>query len=115
MARTLILGSNDSSTTSKFPEYLEPLASTPRHIPSIENSSDLFESSHYNADIMPLSEHKLINQVTITPIQESFPESADDEPLSGKGKRILRSQTVGYVAPVFMGKRVQKDDGQLEI
>ncbi|POS87089.1 NAD(P)-binding Rossmann-fold containing protein, partial [Erysiphe pulchra] len=115
MTKTLIVSSNDSSTTSKFPEYSDTIGSTPRHIPSLENSSDVFESNYSDSDNMPLDEDKLINQVTITPSHESFSESVHDGLLYGKGHRTIRSQTVGYVAPVFMGKRVQKDDVKKQI
>ncbi|KAI6250994.1 NAD-specific glutamate dehydrogenase [Erysiphe necator] len=113
--RTLFLSTNDSSTISKFPEYTDLLESTPRNIYSSNGSSDIINSGLSDSESMPPDDDLLINQVTITPRQESFSEPVHDDAFHGKGMRILRSQTVGYVAPIFMGKRVQKDDVKKQI
>jgi glutamate dehydrogenase len=65
--------------------------------------------------------HKLMEEVIRTPGRIPSPQPAhfditsSDAPYkngNGNGHRILRSATVGYIAPEFKGKKAQKLEGE---
>lgn len=64
---------------------------------------------------MAFEDDRLINKVTITPSRSHFFDQNHLASPEFKAKKLLRSPTVGYVAPVFKGKRVQRKDVREQI
>jgi len=60
--------------------------------------------------------NKLIDQVIRTPGREPSPQpthfSLPYKNGNGNGHRVLRSATVGYIAPEFTGKKAQQTQGE---
>jgi glutamate dehydrogenase len=90
---------------SSFPEYVDPFA-----------SSD--ETMMGSPAVMGVP-HRLIEKIkgdepgrhpSPQPTHVSYPITA--KVVNGNGHRVLRSATVGYVAPEFKGKKEQMQLGQ---
>jgi glutamate dehydrogenase len=88
---------------SQFPEYIEPLDSSEIDImANVENSPA----------------NKLVEQVVRTPGRQPSPQPTHFSVPSrngngnGNGHRVLRSATVGYIAPEFKGKQAQMIQGE---
>jgi hypothetical protein len=62
--------------------------------------------------------NKYVEQVIRTPGREPSPQpthfsvSSHSHPYGQNGHRVLRSATVGYIAPRFEGKKAQMTEGQ---
>lgn len=62
--------------------------------------------------------NKLVEQIIRTPNREPSPQPAHFSIPYGNGQngenrhRVLRSATVGYIAPTFVGKAAQMEEGQ---
>jgi hypothetical protein len=116
-----------------FPEYDESLDSpkyqeSPNydaslHLPTSPEPKDFSESTAIMADISELPRspispaNKLHEQVIRTPGRKPSPQpvhfSVPPRNGNGNGHRVLRSATVGYVAPEFKGKKAQMLQGKL--
>jgi hypothetical protein len=121
MAKTLTINTTDLSKPSvPFPVYHEP--------------EDIFVSSigsvpeyYLPSNMMAVGDrpvHKLVDQVSRTPGRLPSPQPIHFDSLdvpyknghgkngNGNGHRVLRSATVGYIAPEFKGKKAQKLEGK---
>ncbi|KAH8683331.1 putative NAD-specific glutamate dehydrogenase [Tricladium varicosporioides] len=120
MAKMLTLNTADIFIAPiKFPEYHEPseFLGTTFQFPEYCEPSEFREPP---TDIMGSIEHrpvhKLVDQVVRTPgripspqpTHFSLPYKNGNGNGNGNGHRVLRSATVGYVAPEFKGKQAQK-------
>ena len=95
----------------KFPEYLEPFIPFPAYYePSPTIMSELANDTPSNA-----STESLIRtpgrKPSPQPVHFSVPLHSRNS--NGNGHRILRSATVGYIAPEFKGKQAQMEQGML--
>lgn len=92
----------------KFPEYTEPVGF----------DFDIMAT----VDITPVN--KMVEEVTRNPARQPSPQPTHLLPYvngnghngnghNGNGHRILRSATVGYIAPEFKGKNAQMAEGEL--
>jgi glutamate dehydrogenase len=115
MAKTLSLNTADvMGLTLQFPEYSEPIAQFPDYIEPTGFDSDIM------AEIDRSPVNKMVEQVIRTPGRQPSPQPTHfDAPYAngnghnGNGHRILRSATVGYIAPEFKGKNAQMAEGEL--
>jgi glutamate dehydrogenase len=98
-----------------FPEYKEPAFQFPEYIEPIAIMANLEAASPVN---------KMVEQVIRTPGRQPSPQPTHfSVPLptykngngngNGNGHRVLRSATVGYIAPEFKGKQEQIDRGMV--
>ncbi|KAK2628461.1 hypothetical protein QTJ16_001564 [Diplocarpon rosae] len=107
MAKTLTINVNptDMASSIQFPEYFEPIGldtepdtkimSTPGRTPSNKNLDILGKS---------LDRHP-----SPQPIHFNVPyKNGKNGHGNGNGHRVLRSATVGYIAPEFKGKNAQR-------
>ena len=88
--------------TSSFPEYVDPFSSS--------------DDTMTNSPAIVGAAHRLVEKVkgdetgrhpSPQPTHVSYPRSK----VNGNGHRVLRSATVGYVAPEFTGKKEQMNQG----
>jgi hypothetical protein len=118
MAKTLTLNTADLMAptlefpeyTEKFPEYIEPtIIPSPDYIDPLDNMASL------EVPASPIN--KLIKDVVATPDRHPSPQpthfSVPYKNGNGNGHRVLRSATVGYIAPEFKGKKAQMLQGEL--
>jgi hypothetical protein len=92
----------------KFPEYFEPfVVPFPEYIDPLDNMASL------EVPTSPIN--KLVKDVAGTPDRHPSPQPAHfSVPYkngNGNGHRVLRSATVGYIAPEFKGKKAQMLQG----
>jgi glutamate dehydrogenase len=94
----------------KFPEYIEPLV-----INFPEYSDFLLNMSSLEVPTSPTI-NKLVKDVVAAPDRHPSPQPAHfSVPYkngNGNGHRVLRSATVGYIAPEFKGKKAQMLQGE---
>lgn len=97
----------------QFPIYTEPFEACSSYYNTfIEPSPDFAMSSNIEVHQKPDEDDTAINQPSAPMFEQySLVPTYLCSPQHGKGNKVLRSPTVGYVAPEFKGKRVQKDDG----
>jgi hypothetical protein len=96
--------------TERFPEYVEPIVHPfPEYIDPLDNMANLEPSPR-----TPVN--KLVEDVVRTPGRQPSPQPAHfSVPYkngNGNGHRVLRSATVGYIAPEFKGKKAQMLQGE---
>jgi hypothetical protein len=114
--RTLTINTTDLTPSSvPFPVYYEP---EDIFAPSIDPQPEYFEMPNMMAGDRPVN--KLVDSVSRTPGRLPSPQpthfGGHDVPYkngNGNGHRVLRSATVGYIAPEFKGKKAQKVEGEL--
>lgn len=101
-----------------FPVYIEPALKFPTSyirpiiMPSLDSANPVLHNPVVN---------KSVENVIRTPGRQPSPQPTHfSVPLSlkngngnGNGHRVLRSATVGYVAPEFEGKKAQMEQGML--
>jgi glutamate dehydrogenase len=102
MAKTLTINTaNIIASTLKFPEYTEAIDIMAANIDGIPTPRS------------PIN--KLVDQVVRAPSREPSPQpthfSVPAKNGNGNGHRVLRSATVGYIAPEFKGKKAQMLQG----
>jgi glutamate dehydrogenase len=95
--------------SEKFPEYVEPVVHPfPEYIDPLDNMANIEPSSR-----SPVN--KLVEDVVRTPGRQPSPQpthfSVPYKNGNGNGHRVLRSATVGYIAPEFKGKKAQMLQG----
>jgi len=94
----------------KFPEYIEPLV-----INFPEYSDFLYNMASLEVPTSPTI-NKLVKDVVAAPDRHPSPQPAHfSVPYkngNGNGHRVLRSATVGYIAPEFKGKKAQMLQGE---
>jgi glutamate dehydrogenase len=81
-----------------------------------------FHNIYHKMTVNNSPPHKLVEQTIRTPGRQPSPQPAHFNGSNGhangschnghNGHRILRSATVGYVAPTFEGKKAQMEEGQ---
>jgi hypothetical protein len=105
--------------TEKFPEYKEPVVHQfPEYIEPIGNMADLESPTSPRSPKSPRSSpvNKLVEDVANSPGRHPSPQpthfSVPYKNGNGNGHRVLRSATVGYIAPEFKGKKAQMDQGK---
>ena len=127
MAKTLTLNTTDMAKPSvPFPVYYEPEdlfeASIGSRFEYNECPNKMAVPEHSDMASAERPVHKLLDQVSRTPGRMPSPQpthfTSSDESLpykngNGNGHRVLRSATVGYIAPEFEGKKAQKTEGEL--
>ncbi|EPE34114.1 NAD(P)-binding Rossmann-fold containing protein [Glarea lozoyensis ATCC 20868] len=109
--KTLTINTTDLTSSSvPFPVYYEP---EDIFGPSIEPEPKHFEPPNMMAGDRPVN--KLVDSISRTPGRLPSPQpthfGGHDVPYkngNGNGHRVLRSATVGYIAPEFKGKKAQK-------
>jgi glutamate dehydrogenase len=96
--------------TEKFPEYIEPIV-----IAFPEYSDFLYNMASLEVPKSPTI-NKLVKDVVAAPDRHPSPQPAHfSVPYkngNGNGHRVLRSATVGYIAPEFKGKKAQMLQGE---
>lgn len=112
MAKTLtLITTNLVCSPEQFPEYFEPF-------PVFDLEADLDIMAGSESTLPPLN--KSLEQVVRTPGRQPSPQPVHfSVPLhngkgngnGGNGHRVLRSATVGYIAPEFKGKQEQMVQG----
>lgn len=89
--------------SSSFPDYVDPFASSDE---TVTNSPIAMSTAH------PLVERVKGEEAgrhpSPQPTHFSYPQGPQT---NGNGHRVLRSATVGYVAPEFKGKKEQMTQG----
>jgi hypothetical protein len=100
----------------EFPEYKEPSCKFPEYAEPVEIMADLDVAAHIS--------NKNLEHVIRTPGRQPSPQPAHfNEPSphrngnltpGGNGHRVLRSATVGYIAPAFAGKSEQMAQGRYQ-
>jgi glutamate dehydrogenase len=117
MAKTLTLITTDMSKASvPFPVYHEPEDIFDSPIGSVP---EYYEPTNNMMTAGDRPVHKLVDQVSRTPGRLPSPQpthlNSPELPYkngNGNGHRVLRSATVGYIAPEFAGKKAQKVEGE---
>ena len=104
--------------TEQFPEFVEPIVHQfPEYIDPIDNMANL-EPPSSKSPVSPVN--RLVADVAQTPSRHPSPQPAHfNVPYkngngNGNGHRVLRSATVGYVAPEFKGKKAQMVQGKTQ-
>ncbi len=96
----------------QFPEYVNPPLEFPAFVDPITSDSSVM------ADLPIVPTNKLVDQIVMTPDPSRHPSpqpthfSVPTKNGNGNGHRVLRSATVGYIAPEFKGKKGQMMQGQ---
>jgi len=113
MAKTLTINTADlmGSTLQfpeQFPEFIDPFL---YQLPEYTEPVDF--NIMASLDKPPV--HKLVEEVSRTPGRQPSPQpthfSVPYKNGNGNGHRVLRSATVGYIAPEFKGKKAQMLEG----
>lgn len=110
MTKTLTINTADlGGTTLQFPEYFEPIdldigldidnMATPDRTPSNKLVDSLAKNPSRHPSPQP------------THFSMQYKNGKNGNGLNGNGHRVLRSATVGYVAPEFKGKQAQMLQG----
>src|SRR5271156_6324509 len=100
MATETLTETETDTMLSVFPAYIDPFD-------EIFAKMDEFKAGN-----------KFVEQIIRSPGREPSPQpthfsvSSHSHPYGGNGHRVLRSATVGYIAPTFEGKKVQMTEGQ---
>lgn len=89
---------------SSFPEYLDPFTSSDETI--MDSSAPI---SPANRLIAKIKNEEPARHPSPQPTHVSYPLMPKT---NGNGHRVLRSATVGYVAPEFTGKQEQMKSGK---
>ena len=111
MSKTLTINTTDMEGTVQFPQYFEPVGL------DVDLETD---TTMTTPDRTP--NHKLVDQLLKSPDRQPSPQPTHfSVPYrngkngmngNGNGHRVLRSATVGYVAPEFKGKQAQMVEGE---
>lgn len=110
MAQVLTIQTTNLVATIQFPEYIEPTTESPEYI-------DIMASNSNEGIPTPrLPTNKTIEEVSRTSSRHPSPQpahfSVPHKNGNGNGHRVLRSATVGYIAPEFKGKKEQMLQGE---
>lgn len=89
--------------TSSFPEYVDPFSSSDD---TMTNSPAIAGAAHRLVEMVKGDEAG--RHPSPQPTHVSYPRSK----VNGNGHRVLRSATVGYVAPEFTGKKEQMNQAK---
>lgn len=92
--------------------------------PSLEAFPTFDDFYPFEDPIATMAEHevtpprnKLVDKFLTTPDRKPSPQPTHfSVPLhrnGGNGQRVIRSATIGYVAPEFKGKKVQQERGKI--
>jgi hypothetical protein len=115
MTKTLtLITTNLMGSPKQFPEYFEPF----EPFPVFDLEADLDIMAGIESTLPPIN--KNIEQVVKTPGRQPSPQpihfsvpfqNGKANGNGGNGHRVLRSATVGYIAPEFKGKKEQMVQG----
>lgn len=116
MAKTLTLITTDLLGSPKqFPEYFEPFE-TFEPFPVFDIEADFEIMADLDSPAPPIN--KAVEQIIRTPGRQPSPQPTHfsipneiGKGNNGNGHRVLRSATVGYIAPEFKGKMDQMIQG----
>ena len=105
----LTLNTTDLPPLDRFPEYEDPFSEFKEYTEPLENMSG---TGPVNKALgrLQLSDSEPSRGPSPQPTHFSVPPLARP---NGNGHRVLRSATVGYVAPLFTGKVEQMKQGEL--
>ncbi|KAI1000684.1 NAD-specific glutamate dehydrogenase [Podosphaera aphanis] len=108
----MIANTNKMVSIHQFPEYKEPFETLTEDFNQMDDLPRQSESSSNRVRAMPsvFSEDDPVN-TTDSSDQKPSPRPAH----VGLAKKVLRSATVGYAAPEFKGKLVQRDEVKKQI
>ncbi|CAL3965718.1 unnamed protein product [Diplocarpon coronariae] len=107
MAKTLTINVNttDMASSIQFPEYFEPIGLDTELDTNIMSTPDR-TPSHKKLDVLVKSPDR---HPSPQPIHFNLPyKNGKNGHGNGNGHRVLRSATVGYIAPEFKGKNDQR-------
>jgi hypothetical protein len=120
MAKTFTLHTADLMDSSlqfpeyaeKFPEYFEPIiVPFPDYNDPLDNMASFEVPNNFLSPV-----NKFVQDVVATPDRHPSPQpthfSVPYKNGNGNGHRVLRSATVGYIAPEFKGKKEQMLQGE---
>jgi len=116
---------NTDCMAVEFPGYVDPfdevveMERSPLSSTAASKASPVSPTSKKAVDRSPNSPaNKLVDQVIRTPGREPSPQPTHFSVPYGNGgsngqnpHRVLRSATVGYIAPTFVGKAAQMEEG----
>lgn len=91
----------DITPHDSFPDYIDPF----------EDTSSTMSAAIASKPLVNLQSEEASRGPSPQPTHFSVPLA----PLNGNGHRILRSATVGYIAPEFKGKAQQIKSGKLPV
>ncbi len=111
MAPTLKFPESTEPALDTFPDYFEPIDKFPEYSDPTATDIDIMAPSAMETPI-----NRLVEQVIRTPGRQPSPQPTHfsvpyKNGTGGNGHRVLRSATVGYVAPEFKGKAAQMLQG----
>ena len=97
--------------TLEFPQYEEP-----PEFCEVDQSTAIMDISTSPRSSVPPT-NKALDNIVSTPVRKPSPQpthfSVPPKNGNGNGHRVLRSATVGYIAPEFKGKAAQMLQGML--
>lgn len=103
----------DMEACDSFPSYVDPFDSSDDAFTYSDAST--MASSSASPTASP-NNHKLVEKLREDPSRHASPQptsvSHGPAKVSGNGYRVLRSATVGYIAPAFVGKADQMIEGE---
>lgn len=95
-----------------FPTYIDPFDSSDDNLAY----SDVSTMASTTASPTSSTNHKLVEQLREDRSRHASPQrtsvSHGPAKVNGNGYRVLRSATVGYIAPAFVGKLDQMREGE---
>jgi hypothetical protein len=120
VVKTLTLQTADLHR-NRFPDYIDPSDS----FQGFQLESEIMASNFLASAEAPAPANKLLSKIQNEPSRHPSPqpthlsvppnESGPSGPNTHNGHRVLRSATVGYIAPEFKGKADQMKTGKLII
>lgn len=98
----------------RFPTYVDPFDSSED---TVADSDDVMTMSSASPSAPASPSNKLVDKLRDGPSRHASPQPtsvshAVPAKVSGNGYRVLRSATVGYIAPAFVGKADQMQEGK---
>lgn len=108
MSETLVLPKlkTDIPPSDSFPDYIDPFE-------AYFDAMTVASPTPINKAVAKLATLQPSHGPSSQPLHFSVPLHPSDSNGSTNGQRYLRSATVGYVAPTFMGKMDQMKEGKV--
>lgn len=108
----------DFEYCDSFPTYVDPFDSSEDTVADSDEASTMASSSSPSPTAGP--GNKLVDKLRAEPLRgpsrHASPQptsvSHGHPKMNGNGYRVLRSATVGYIAPAFIGKADQMKEGE---
>lgn len=104
----------DVELYDRFPTYIDPFDSSED---TVADSDDVMTMSSASPSAPASPSNKLVDKLGDGPSRHASPQPTSvshgmPAKVSGNGYRVLRSATVGYIAPAFVGKADQMQAGK---